>query len=988
MVKYFYYFSLGLLLWTCTPKVSQQVEKTSTESATTVAQSATKSAEAYTPKPERTTDRTPELPEKLVESPDIMSQPVPMDPRVRMGKLDNGLTYYIQANTKPENRAELRLAVAAGSINEDDDQLGLAHFVEHMAFNGTANFEKSELVDYLQSVGSKFGPDLNAYTSFDETVYMLQVRTDSQELFDKGMLILEDWSHAITFENEEIDKERGVVISELRSGLSASERMRNKYLPVIFHESKYADRLPIGTRDILSNAPYDALKRYYRDWYRPNLMAVVVVGDVDVDATEASIKERFSKLKNPENARERESYGFPKHEQTLVSIAKDVEASFTDARVMYKHDHKYVKNIGDYRRSLIQSLYNRMLNSRLDELRQSAEPPFLYGYSGYGRQVSTLDSYTSYCSTGEGGILSGLESVLRENRRVRLHGFNASEMERTKIEMISELETSAKEEDKFESRRICMQYVYNFLNKNPVPSPTQRLQLGKALLPTITVEQINEIANTWITDGDNRVIVITGPDKEGVPLPTEDEVLALVSKVEMEEVAPYEDAVTNVPLVSDELSGGSIISEKYNEKVDITEWTLSNGVHVILKPTEFQNDEILFTALSPGGHSIYPDEKYQSASVASMLVGQSGISEFNKIELEKMMAGKQVSVFPYISEREEGLQGSSTIKDRETMFQLIYLYFTASRKDEETYKSIMTRQRQILQNLRVNPNYYFNDRVTEVKYQGHKRRGIPTVEDLDEVSLDVAVDVFRDRFADASDFTFVFVGNFTPEDIKSDITKYLGALPSINREETWKDVEANVTPGTHVKRFNFGQAPKSQVQISWTDVFDFDDRDAKLQFFFLREIMRNVFRESMREDMGGVYGVSVSGNISKYPKEKYTFTISFNAEPDQVDSLIITARNDISKMIKEGPSEEDMTKVREVFIQERQKSLEKNNYWLNAMKNYIMHDYKLEGEMLDNYEKRVRAVTTDQVLKIAGQVFGTENNIEIVMMPGEAVGED
>jgi zinc protease len=625
-----------------------------------------------------------------------------------------------------------------------------------------------------------------------------------------------------------------------------------------------------------------------------------------------------------------------------------------------------------------------MLNNRLDELRRASDPPFLYGYSGYGREVGDLDSYTAFVSTGEGKVMNGLEAVLRENRRVDLHGFTSSELERTKIEMLSELESSAKEEDKTESGSLSMRYVYHFLRENPVPSPTQRLQLGQDLLPTIELEEINHLADNWITDGRNRVIVVTGPDKADVPLPTKEEILALDKKIEQETIEPYEDAVTDVPLLAEIPSAGTVISENQISQLGITEWTLSNGVKVILKPTDFQNDEISFTAFSPGGHSLYPDDKYWSASLASAILAQSGVGDFDLNQLQKMLAGKQVQVSPYISELEEGMQGFSTIKDQETMFQLIYLYFTKPRKDEAAYNSLMTRQKQILQNIHINPNYYFRDKVTEIKYKNHKRRGIPYVEDLDEVNLDVVDEIYADRFADASDFTFIFVGNFDVGDIKPNVTKYLASLPSINRSENWKDVEANITPGKNMERFSYGQAPKSQVEMTWSGAFDWDDKSARHHFNSLLDVMRNVLRESMREDQGGVYGVGVSGSASKEPKEDFELTISFNAEPDQVDNLIATAKKDIDKMLENGPKEEDLVKVREVQRQERIKALKENNFWVNSLKTYYNFDLDPTQLLLENFEPYVKGLTPEDVHQMAKKVFNAKNYIEVVMMPGES----
>ena len=970
-------FLLTMLL-ACTPKVATNIQDRPEERAKEVVM-----AEAPV-QMEAEPEKGPTKQSDQASENDPRKQPIPMDPRVRIGKLENDLVYYIQRNEKPENRAELRLAVGVGSINEDDDQLGLAHFVEHMAFNGTTHFEKSELVDYLQSVGTRFGPDLNAFTSFDETVYMLQARTDSMALFDKGMLVLEDWAHGVTFEDSEIDKERGVVESELRSGLSANERMRNKYWPVIFHESRYADRLPIGTREIINNAPYDALKRFYRDWYRPNLMAVVVVGDIDVEDVEADIKARFSKLTNPKNPREREEYGFPDHDETLVTITKDKEASFTSARVMYKHPHQKNTNLADYRQSLVRSLYNRMLNNRLNELRQSADPPFIYGYSGYGREVGSLDSYTAYVSTGEGQVMRGLKSVLEENKRALEHGFTAGELDRTRIEMISEAETSAKEEDKTESGSLSMRYVFNFLNDNPVPSPTQRLQLAQALLPTIQLQEINALSKQWITDGSNRVIVITGPDKEDVPLPTEVDILQLINEVDAASIEPYEDAVSDVPLLAKLPVAGSILETKEIESIGVTEMILSNGIRVVLKPTDFQNDEISFSAFSPGGHSIYPDENYQSASLASAIVNQAGIAEFDLIQLQKMMAGKQVQVSPFISELEEGMQGFSTIKDLETMFQLIHLYFTSPRRDEEAFQSLISRQKQVLQNLMVNPNFYYRDKVTKIKYGDHIRRGIPTVEDLDKIDLDKVIEVYKDRFADPSDFTFILVGNFTPESIQPLLEKYLASVPALNRKESWMDVNATVAEGRIVERFSYGEAPKAQVQLNWHGEFDWDDRKARYQLNSLMEALRNRLRESMREDQGGVYGVGVNGSASKRPKEGYSVTISFNAEPDQVDTLIQTALRDLRDMKTEGPTDQDLQKIKEVQRQQRIKNLKENNFWSNSLRQY--YSYELDPELINlaPYEVLVDGLQKEDIIQMAKKVFETENYIEIVMMPGEA----
>ena len=478
--------------------------------------------------------------EQIVQTPEVdpLEASIPMDPSVRIGYLDNGLKYYLKKNGKPENKAELRLAIKAGSILEDEDQQGLAHFVEHMAFNGTENFEKNELIDYLESVGTKFGADLNAYTSFDETVYMLEVRTDEEDHLDNGMTVLRDWAGGISFDHEEIDKERGVVVSEWRTRLSPDQRMQQNYFPIIYQNSQYAKRLPIGQPSIIENANYETIKRFYNDWYRANLMALSIVGDIDIDAMEQVIKTKFGSLSNPSNERSRTAYKVPKHNETLISINSDPEASFTQARIIYKHPHIEVNNLQDYRSLLTRILYNRMMNARLSELQQEEDPPFTYSYSGYNSDVGDIDNYYCFAFCPEGGAERGLQALLRENQRVQNFGFLDSELERAKIEMLNGVEKGLKEKDKTESRRWVMRYVYNFLENNPMTSPQQSVDLYNQFLPTIEVEEINALAKQWITD-ENRVVIITGPEKEGLAQSTENEIRQLLDAAKMETLEPY-----------------------------------------------------------------------------------------------------------------------------------------------------------------------------------------------------------------------------------------------------------------------------------------------------------------------------------------------------------------------------------------------------------------------------------------------------------------
>jgi len=918
-------------------------------------------------------------PEMSVESPLI-----PVDDRVRMGQLENGMKYFIQKNAKPENRAELRLAVNAGSMQEDDDQLGLAHFVEHMAFNGSKNFKKNELVDYLESVGTKFGPDLNAYTSFDETVYMLQVRTDDEEKMLKGLLVLEDWAGGLDFDNEEIDKERGVVVSEWRTRLSADQRMQQRYFPIMYKDSRYATRLPIGDPEIINNANYDVVKRFYYDWYRPDLMAVVVVGDIDVDQMEREIKARFSKLTNPATKRAKDKYEVPGHQETLVSLETDEEAAFTRVQLMYKHKGEKTKTEADFRRQMTHSLYNSMLNGRLDELSKKPEPPYTFAYTGYGGDVGSLATYSSFAFVPEGGAQKGLEAVLMETNRVLQHGFTLSELERTKLEMIKGIERAVKEMDKMESRRLVGKYVYHYLKGNPIPSETQREALYKKYMPTITLAEVNALGKQWVTDA-NRVVVITGPEKEGVAMPTEADVLATFTKVDGMTLEPYEDNVSDAPLLAADLQPVSIKESKTIEKVDVTEFTLSNGVKVVLKPTDFKNDEIMMRSFSPGGTSLYSDEDYPSASNAARIINEGGISTFDLPQLQKKLAGKKVNVSPNIGAMYETMNGGCSPDDLETMMQLTYLYFNAPRANEDVVTSYINKQKSIYKNLFSNPQYWFFDQISKIKFGDHPRMGFPTEEMLDKINLEKVMEIYKDRFADASDFTFFFVGNFEVDKMKEMTAKYLGNLPTTGRQENWKDLNINMIDGVIKKDLVRGAAPKSQIDMTFHGKYDKWTPKEVYKFYMAADLLRIKMRESMREDKGGVYGVGVRGNVSRYPKENYSINISFNSEPEKVEELIKTGLNDIETIRKEGVQESDLNKVKETRVQSRTKNLKENRWWMGNVQGVYMEGWNsFDNFSLESYQSIIESITPAEIQETIKQYYNDENFIRIVMNPEPA----
>ncbi len=909
-----------------------------------------------------------------------MTDPLPVDPQFRWGVLENGLKYYLKVNAKPEKRAELRLAIHAGSLQEDDDQLGIAHFVEHMAFNGSANFKKNELVDYLESIGTRFGADLNAYTSFDETVYMIQSRTDSLALLEKGLLVLQDWAGAVSFDHEEIDKERGVVVAEWRSRLSPDQRMQQKSFPVVYQGSRYADRLPIGKPELIEKADYEVFKRFYRDWYRPDLMALVIVGDFDLNWMENQVKTRFASLKNPLEPRPRYEFEIPLSGGTRFSINSDKEAPFTQIQVVYHHPKKELKTLGDFKDNLARSLYNRMLNARLYELRQQTNPPFTFASSGYGGDLGNLDAYFISAFTPEGKGLAGLEVVLTETRRALLHGFTETELERAKAEMLRSAEKAFKEKDKSQSGQLAMQAVYHFLNESPLLNPAQVFNLYKEFLPQVGLTEINHFPVEWITK-ENRVVTVTAPEKEGSPLPAEAEILALLDKIDQLQPVPYIDQVSDKPLMEETLNEASVSAEKTMESLGVSEWILSNGVRVVLKPTDFKNDEILLVATSPGGHSVYPDQDFQDASNAAGIIDQSGISGFNVVELEKMLAGKTVSVGPYIGELGEGLNGSCSPADLETMFQLTYLYFKKPRVDEQALETFKSQQKSVLQNMMMNPYFYFNEEKNKIKYSDHPRRKTPDLESVEKLNLNRMKTIYDDRFSDASDFTFFLVGSFQLDEIRPMVLKFLGNLPSTGRKESWKDINSDLVKGKVEKTIVRGQAPKSLVELLYHGDFPYKDARQRYDFYALMDVLRIKLRESMREDKGGVYGVTVNGNASQFPKEKYSITISFNAEPEKTEELIATALAEIAKIQTSGPEEKDLEKVKETQRQGRIKDLKENRFWLGQLRARYENGLPLEGILLEEYEKSITGLSAQALQEAAGTYFNPANFMRFVLLP-------
>ena len=859
-------------------------------------------------------------------------QVMPVDPKVRIGRLPNGLTYYIRHNARPEKRVEMRLVVNAGSVLEDDDQLGLAHFMEHMNFNGTKRFPKNELVNYLQSIGVQFGADLNAYTGFDETVYILPVPTDKPGLVEKGLQILEDWAHNALLDSLEIEKERGVVIEEWRLSRGADERMMKQTLPVQYRGSKYADRLPIGTRASLENFTPDALRRFYKDWYRPDMQAVVVVGDIDVNEIEQKIRETFGKIPAPAYPRARESFKVPGHEETLTVVAKDKETAFPSVQVMYKKNPMPQVSIGDYCRYIHTRLFTGMLNNRLRELTLKPNPPFVGAGSFYGSSYArTRDAYQVYANSSDTGMARALEALLTENRRVLLHGFTASEFELQKKQTQSFYDRIFNEREKQESYAYVDEYVNNFLVNEPIPGIEWEYDFVKQYFTTLKLEEINTLAAGWITR-DNMVVTMNAPDKESVLIPSSEEVNRMIGTVETASIAAYtQKALASSLMDPSKLKPGKISSSKTDEETGTTTFKLSNGATVIIKPTNFKNDEIIFRAFSKGGHSLVKDADYYSASFAGAIVNQSGVAGFSALDLSNMLKGKSTSLGVSIGQLSESMAGNTIPKETETLLQLVHLYFTSPRKDKDAFESYKTRQKQLYANLGADPQIFFNVEFQKLMTQNHPRGGgIPKPENFDQINLDRSQQIYKERFANAADFTFLFVGALNEATLKPLLEKYIGSLPALPKKENFKDLGIRPPYRMVDTVFLKGSEPQSQVNMVFTGPAVFNPAD-QYALVSLGELMSIKLVEKLREEKGSVYGVGAYGSMAKLPYPNSSFTISFPCAPENVDSLSRAAIEELKKIMEQGVAAADLEKVKEQQKRKLEVDLKQNNFWMNSL---------------------------------------------------------
>jgi zinc protease len=902
---------------------------------------------------------------------------LPLDPATTHGVLPNGLTYYIRPNRKPEKRAELRLIVRAGSILEDPEQQGLAHFCEHMAFNGTKNFKKQELINYLESIGVKFGPHLNAYTSFDETVYMLQVPTDSAKQLETAFQILEDWAHNVSFDDAEIDKERGVVREEWRLRRGAWARMNDETFPILYKGSRYAERLPIGRKEVIDTFHYDAVRRFYRDWYRPELMAVVAVGDFDRERIEAIIREKFSRIPASEHPRDRAWFPVPDQEGTLTAIAHDKEATMANVQISYKHPRSGYRTEADFRSRLVERLFSGMLGSRLDELRSRGEAPFAFAFAYKGSNTPTKDMFVISAFTPEEKTLRALETIATEAERVRRYGFVAGELDRQKQEMIRSLEQQYNERDTTGSDRMVWSYVGHFLQNGFLTGIETEYKLSQQMLPDITLEDVNRLSTTLITR-QNRVVLVQAPDRDGVKVPDGSEQLGVLAKIEAGEIARYDDAVSDGPLVVPPAAKGTIVSESRNQKLGTVDWKLSNGVRVILKPTDFKNDEIEFRAISPGGNSLVSDAEYDAISSASGIIGEGGLGTFDLTTLNKKLAGKVANSYAYIGELYEGLRGDASPKDIETLMQLIYLQFTAPRMDPKGFEAYRTLMSTFAKNSSLSPEGAMSDTVQVTLAGYHPRRRPFSQATIDAMDLKKSYDFYRDRFADAGDFTFIFVGNIDPERARPLVLSYLGNLPSKGRKENWRDVGVHFPKGAIEKSVTMGIEPKSVVRMVFTGAFEWNEANRKSMNATVG-VLNIMLREILREEKGGTYSVSVRAMPTLYPRPEYSINVSFGCAPERVDELTKAAMATLDSLKRFGPSRINLGKVKEQARRQRETDLKENDFWADSFEEMLRNNEALDST--PGEEKVIDDVTPESVKEGANRWFDMNNYVRVVLYP-------
>jgi zinc protease len=909
-----------------------------------------------------------------------LSQKLPFDSAVRVGKLSNGLTYYIRHNEKPDSKAELRLVVNAGSILEDPDQQGLAHFNEHMAFNGSEHFKKNELVSFLQSIGVEFGADLNAFTSFDETVYILPIPLSDTSNFRKGLTVLQDWAGGLSFDSDQIDGERGVVLEESRLGKGAQDRMNRKTFPVLYEGSLYAQRLPIGKDSILKTFPYDAVRRFYHTWYRPDNMAVIIVGDIDVNKTEELVKQYFGGLKNPANEKERFYADIPARSKDESVVVTDKEATNFSVEV----DYPFFKlnpqvTLGDYKHELTKDLFTSMLNQRYADLAKSDNPPFLFAGAGFASDARNYGSFGGNAYAGKNGPDTALAAFIREIERVKQYGFTQAELDRAKKDMLSSVEQAYNNSNKTESADYVQEYINNFLTKEPSPGIATEYKYYNELMPIISLNEVNALADP-LKQNPHFFVSLTGPLQSNFTLPDNNQLLQNAYAAMKAPVASYTEKAIASSLLKTKPTAGSIVNEAKNAALGTTELTFSNGAKVVLKPTDFKNDEILLTAFHKGGTSRYGVNDKYSATYASTIVSQMGIGDFSPTDLSKFLAGKNVSVSPRISGLSAGLSGSSSNKDFEIMLQLIYLYATAPRKDEALFNAWKEKQKSAVQFALQDPQTAFVDTFYQTLYQKNPLTPVIIARPsyFDSVNLNRALEIYNAQMGDANQFNFIFTGSINVDSVKQLLATYIGGLPHTNNEAVFADNGVRPVKGDVDLNVYKGSEDKSLIIKFYSGEIPYD-ADLALKAQALTEILNIKIIDDLREKLGAIYGGGIYGGLNKLPYNNYTFVLQLPCGPSNVDTLLKAASAEIEKVKKDGPQQSDLDKVKKTWLEQYKVQLKENGFWSGKLQGiYFQND---DPQRIFEYEQNVNAITTDDIKNVANKLLSGDNVITAILYP-------
>ena len=913
-------------------------------------------------------------------------QPIPADKEVRTGRLDNGLTYYIRHNEKPKGQADFYILHNVGAIQEEDDQQGLAHFLEHMAFNGTKNLPGKQLIEYLETVGVKFGYNLNAGTSWDQTVYNISdVPTSRQGIIDSAMLILHDWSHFIALRPEEIDSERGVIMEELRTRDGASWRSTMKLLQALGKGTRYEHRNLIGYLDGLKSFEHDALERFYKKWYRPDYQAIVIVGDLDAEATEARLKSLMADIPAPAaDAAQKEVIVVPDNEEPIVSIYTDPEMQGSRVQLFIKRpamptqmDDKVAWEVVN----VIESFLTTMENARLQEIAMQPDAPFLGAGMGSGDVIGiipTLNATAFTAMTQDGKLAEGFEALYTEMEKIRRHGFTQSEFERAQENLMRQVErTYANRNDRTNEQFVNI-YLENYRKNEPMPDAETEWKLDSMLIKMLNVETVNAFAKETIQPT-NQVIVITAPEKEGIANPTEEEILAIREKVTASEIEAYEDDVVKEPLIPEgtQLKGSPVKKTVENKEYGATVWTLANGTQIVVKPTKFKADEVRMNAQSKGGLSILPDAEYYMGEMMPAVSSMSGVGKFSATELRKQLSGKSATVQPSVGEYASAVNASCSPKDIETMLQLVYLNFTQPRFDRNDYDNLMKMLRTQLENAKSNPDFQMQEKVIDVLYGHNPRRQVISTELLDEFSFEALPAIYKKLYPDGNSFRFTFVGNIDPETLKPLVEKYIGSIPASKKPMTFADDKAYPVKGEVTEDFSTPmQQPKVSVNYTFTGDMDYS-LENKAALSFLTQALNSRYLVSIREEKGGTYGVQVYGSTDWIPRETYTMTIAFDTNAEMADELCEIILKELRTIAEEGPLTEDIEKHREFMLKNWKNSLDENGPWMQ----YLQAKYGSGLDYLAGQEQAIRSLTNADVQALAKKILDDGNMVKVVMRP-------